>query len=217
MGIGYSEGNDLIGHLIAISDFNNQRIEIYKIRRERYSHYSSISLSFKPRHLSFSSSADLILISDGYKVVIYKEYKEEFKNDFKEDKEEEREEEGKKKKKKREWKEDGEICSPPSLQPPLRSPLGIAINSSLNYCVICDGDHHRILFFNLTTRVLICSYQPTLSLPPLPSRSFSRPLSSSSNYYFQKACGISIDEEADLISVSDIGSHSISLFLSPIF
>ena len=109
---------------------------------------------------------------------------------------------------KKEWREEGEIRPPRSLQPPLTSASGIAIHSPLNYFVICDEDNNRILFFNITTRDLICSYQPTL-LPLLPH--------SSSPYYFQLPWGISIDEEADLISVSDIASHSISLFLSPIF
>ena len=83
----------------------------------------------------------------------------------------------------------------------------MAIHSPLNYCVICDVYNNRILF-NITTRDLICSYQPTLP-PPLPPSSYP--------YYFQSLCGISIDEEADLISVSDVAPHSISLFLSPIF
>ena len=185
-GIGYSEGKGIL----AISDYNNQRIEIYKIRRDGYEHHSFISLPINPIHIAISSPADLILVSDQSKVMIYKA--------------EEEEEEGKK----RGWREEGEMRPPPSLQPPLTHPMGIAIHSPLNYCVICDRDNNRILFFNITTRDLICSYQPTLP-PPLPP--------SSSPYYFQGAYGISIDEEADLISVSDVTSHSISLFLSPIF
>ena len=181
-GIGYSEGKGIL----AISDSSNKRIEIYKIRRDGYEHHSFISLPINPNHIAISSPADLILVSDLSKVMIYKE-----------------EEEGKK----RGWREEGEMRPPPSLQPPLTQPTGMAIHSPLNYCVICDYNN-RILFFNITTRDLICSYQPTLP-PPLPP--------SSSPYYFQRAWGISIDEEADLISVSDIGSHSISLFLSPIF
>ena len=184
-GIGYSEGKGIL----AISDYINKRIEIYKIRRDGYEHHSFISLPINPHHIAISSPADLILVSDQSKVMIYKA---------------EEEEEGKK----RGWREEGEMRPPPSLQPPLTSPSGIAIHSPLNYCVICDYYNNRILFFNITTRDLICSYQPTLP-PPLPP--------SSSPYYFQRACGISIDEEADLISVSDIASHSISLFLSPIF
>ena len=97
------------------------------------------------------------------------------------------------------WRCEGEIRSPPSLDPPLTQARGVAIHSPLNYFVICDWDHHRVLFFNITTRDLICSFQPTSSLS------------------FIWLSGISIDEEADLISVSDYGSHSISLFLSPIF
>ena len=186
-GIGYSEGKGIL----AISDNGNKRIEIYKIRRDGYEHHSFISLPIKPIHIAISSPADLILVSDGSKVMIYKA-------------EEEEEQEGKK----RGWREEGEMRPPPSLQPPLTWPMGIAIHSPLNYCVICDWDNHRILFFNITTRDLICSYQPTL--PPLL-------LPSSSPYYFQRVYGISIDEEADLISVSDTSSHSISLFLSPIF
>ena len=185
LGIGYSEGKGIL----AISDHHNKRIEIYKIRRDGYEHHSFISLPINPNHIAISSPADLILVSDQSKVMIYKA--------------EEEEEEGKK----RGWREEGEIRPPPSLHPPLTSPTGIAIHSPLNYCVICDG-YKRILFFNITTRDLICSYQPTLP-PPLPP--------SSSPYYFQGAYGISIDEEADLISVSDTSSHSISLFLSPIF
>ena len=185
-GIGYSEGKGIL----AISDYYNKRIEIYKIRRDGYEHHSFISLPINPIHIAISSPADLILVSDRRKVMIYKA--------------EEEEEEGKK----RGWREVGEMRPPLSLQPPLTSPSGMAIHSPLNYCVICDYDNNRILFFNITTRDLICSYQPTLP-PPLPH--------SSSPYYFQTAYGISIDEEADLISVSDITSHSISLFLSPIF
>ena len=183
-GIGYSEGKGIL----AISDYYNQRIEIYKIRRDGYEHHSFISLPINPIHIAISSPADLILVSDGSKVMIYKA-------------EEEEEEEGKK----RLWREEEEIRPPPFLQPPLTSASGMAIHSPLNYCVICDRDNNRILFFNITTRDLICSYQPTLPPP------------SSSPFYFQRAYGISIDEEADLISVSDYGSHSISLFLSPLF
>ena len=184
-GIGYSEGKGIL----AISDYSNKRIEIYKIRRDGYEHHSFISLPINPYHIAISSPADLILVSDGRKVMIYKA---------------EEEVEGKK----RRWREEGEMRPPPSLQPPLTSPSGIAIHSPLNYCVICDYDNHRILFFNITTRDLVCSYQPILP-PPLPP--------SSSPYYFQYVYGISIDEEADLIYVSDVVSHSISLFLSPIF
>ena len=182
-GIGYSEGKGIL----AISDYSNKRIEIYRIRRDGYEHHSFISLPINPHLIAISSPADLILVSDQLKVMIYKA--------------EEEEEEGKK----RGWREEGEMRLPPSLQPPLKSPTGIAIHSPLNYCVICDYDNHRILFFNITTRDLICSYQPTLPPP------------SSSPYYFQSLYGISIDEEADLISVSDVASNSISLFLSPIF
>ena len=183
MGIGYSQGKEIL----AISNYGNKRIEMYKIRRYGYEHHSFIpSLPINPRQIAISSPGDLILVSFQSKVMIYKE-----------------EEEGKK----RVWREEGEMLPLPSLQP-LLFPTGIAIHSSLDYCVICDYHHNRILFFNLTTRDLICSYQPTLS-PSLPP--------SSSPYYFQIACGISIDEEADLISVSDTGSNSISLFLSPIF
>ena len=148
-GIGYSEGKGIL----AISDFSNKRIEIYKIRRDGYEHHSFISLPIKPIHIAISSPADLILVSGGSKVMIYKA-------------EEEEEEEGKK----RGWKEEGEMRPPPSLQPPLKSPTGMAIHSPLNYCVICDYDNNRILFFNITTRDLICSYQPTLP-PPLPPSS----------------------------------------------
>ena len=152
-GIGYSEGKGIL----AISDYYNKRIEIYKIRRDGYEHHSFISLPINPIHIAISSPADLILVSDQSKVMIYKA--------------EEEEEEGKK----RGWREEGEMRPPPSLQPPLTSPMGIAIHSPLNYCVICDVYNNRILFFNLTTRDLICSYQPTLP-PPLPP--------SSSPYYF---------------------------------
>ena len=184
-GIGYSEGKEIL----AISYYYNKRIEIYKIRRDGYEHHSFISLPINPRHIAISSPADLILVSDQSKVMIY--IAEEV-------------EEGKKS----EWREEGEIRPPPSLQHPLTSPRGMAIHSPLNYCVICDRFNNRILFFNITTRDLICSYQPTLPPPLSPT---------SSPYYFQGAYGISIDEEADLISVSDTSSHSISLFLSPIF
>ena len=184
-GIAYSEGKGIL----AVSNYKNNRIEIFKLRRDGYENHSLIipSLPFTPFHIAISSPGDLILVSDGSKVMIYKE--------------EEEEEEGKK----RMWREEGEMRPPPSLQPPVITIRGIAIHSALNYCVICDYDNNRILFFNLTTRDLICSYQPTLPPP------------SSSSYYFQYPCGISIDEEADIISISDSGSNSISLFLSPIF
>ena len=106
------------------------------------------------------------------------------------------------------WREVGEMRPPPSLQPPLKYPMGIAIHSPQNYCIICDFHNHRILFFILTTRDLICSYQPVL--PPLRPPSLTP-------HYFQLLLGISIDEEADLIAVTDSGTHSISLLLSPIF
>ena len=184
MGIGYSVEKEIL----AISDSRNQRIEIFKIGRRGYEHHSVIhSLPFKPYQIAISSPGDLILVSDLSKVMIYKE-----------------EEEGKK----RGWIEEGEMRPPPSLQPPLTSVRGIAIHSLFNYCVICDLNNHRILFFNLTTRDLVCSYQPTLPPPLSPS---------SSHYYFQKTCGISIDEEANIISIADSGSHSVTLFLSPIF
>ena len=181
MGIGYSEGKGIL----AISDNEHQRIEIYKIRRDGYEHHSFISsLPFFPIYIAISSPGDLILISNKFKIMIYKSEEEE---------------------KKRGWREEGEVRPPPSLQPPLIFSTGIAIHSPLNYCAVCDWENHRILFFNITTRDLICSYQPTLPPPsPLP-------------YYFQKPWGINIDEEAYLISVSDTGSDSISLFLSPIF
>ena len=185
MGIGYSEGKGIL----AISDYYNKRIEIYKIRRDGYDHHSFISMPIYPFQIAISSPADLILVTDESKVHIYRG---------------EEEEEGKK----RRWRGEGEMRPPPSLHPPLTSVRGMAIHSPLNYCVICDYNNSRILFFNITTRDLICSYQPTLPLP-LPPSSFP--------YYFQQPFGISIDEEADLIYVSDVKSHSISLFLSPIF
>ena len=151
---------------------------------------STFLLHSNPVILQSPPPGDLIIVLDGRKVMIYKA-------------EEEEGEEGKK----REWREERDIRLPPSLQPPLKYTSGIAIHSPLNYFVICDGSNHRILFFNITTRDLICSYQPTLP-PSLPS---------SSPYYFQYSSGISIDEEADLISLSDTDSNSISLFLSPIF
>ena len=192
VGIGYSEGKGIL----AISDSGNKRIEIYKIRRDGYDHHSFISLSSNPYHIAISSPGDLILFSGcaangKYSVFIYKERREGEEMNWRVEK-------------KISWREEGEIRAPPSLQPPLTSPKGIAIHSPLNYCVICDEDHHRILFFNITTRDLICSYQPTLPPP-------------SSSLYFQMSYGISIDEEADLIFVSDVGSTKcISLFHSPI-
>ena len=181
-GIGYSIGKGIL----AISDYYNKRIEIYKISRDGYEHHSFIpSLPFTPYQIAISSPGDLILVSNQHKVMIYKE--EEKKG----------------------WREEGYLRSPPSLQPPLTSARGIAIHSPFNYCVICDIDNHRILFFNITTRDLICSYQPTLPSPLPPF--------STSSYYFQNPFGISIDEESDLISVTDLASHSVSNFLSPIF
>ena len=178
-GIGYSEGKGIL----AISDYSNKRIEIYKIRRDGYEHHSFIPLPFKPDQIAISFPGDLILVNDESKVMIYKA------------------DEGKK----MEWREEGEMRPPPSLEPPLTWSMGMAIHSPLDYCVICDIDYNRILFFDLTTHDLICSYRPILPSP------------SSSSYYFETPYGISIDEEADLISVSDTGSNSISLFLSPIF
>ena len=85
-GIGYSKGKGIL----AISDRYNKRIEIYKIRRDGYEHHSFISLPIYPMYIAISSPADLILVSDQLKVMIYKA-------------EEEEEEEGKK----RGWKEEG--------------------------------------------------------------------------------------------------------------
>ena len=72
-GIGYSEGKGIL----AISDHHNKRIEIYKIRRDGYEHHSFISLPIYPNHIAISSPADLILVSDGSKVMIYKAEEEE--------------------------------------------------------------------------------------------------------------------------------------------
>lgn len=185
----YSEGKGKEEAFLAVSDNRNKRIEIYRIRRDGYDHHSFIpNLPFNPNHIAISSPADLILLPRGGGVWMYKE------------------EEGEEKGGKMKWRCEGEIRSPPSLLPPLSNAEGVAIHSPLNYFVICDVNHHRVLFFNITTRDLICSFQPILP-PPSPSSSF----------YFKTPWGISIDEEADLISVSGIGSHSISLFLSPIF
>ena len=192
MGNAYSEGKGIL----AISDCDNKRIEIFKIRRDGYDHHSFISLSIYPHRIAISSPGDLILFSANtkigndsvFKINIYKEGKE-VNNEGAE--------------KRISWRGEGEMRAPPSLQPPLTSARGIAIHSPLNYCVICDYHNHRILFFNITTRDLICSYQPTLPPP-------------SSSLYFQIPIGISIDEEANLISVSDIRSKRISLFHSPI-
>ena len=207
-GIGYSEGKGILAAC------NNQRIEIYKIRRDGYEHEGMIpNLQFNPIQIAISSPGDLILsLGDDPNSDVFsrKFYIKTFIHE-----EEEEDEEGEKKIR---WREEGEIRSPPSLHPPLTTPKGIAIHSPLNYCVICDMYNNRILFFNITTRDLICSYQPTLPPPlPLSSATFSFSSSPDSNYYFKYACGISIDEEADLISVSDGTSHSISIFHAPIF
>ena len=52
-GIGYSEGKGIL----AISDYGNQRIEIYKIRMDGYEHHSFISLTFNPNEIAISSPA----------------------------------------------------------------------------------------------------------------------------------------------------------------
>ena len=142
LGIGYSEGKGIL----AISDHSNERIEIYKIRRDGYEHHSFISLPINPIHIAISSPADLILVSNASKIMIYKAQEEEGK--------------------KRGWREEGEMRSPPSLQPPLTQPRGIAIHSPLNYCVICDYNNHRILFFNITTRD-VASHSISLFLSPI--------------------------------------------------
>ena len=73
LGIGYSEGKGIL----AVSDFFNPRIEIYKIRRDGYEHHSFIlSLPFKPIHIAISSPGDLILVTNGSKAMIYKEEEE---------------------------------------------------------------------------------------------------------------------------------------------
>ena len=186
-GIGYSEGKGIL----AISDRFNRRVEIYKIRRNGYEHHSFISLPFLfLERIAISSPGDIILVMGDDRVGKY--YIKMFVYE---------EEEGEKNIR---WREEGEIRPPPSLHPPLTSPSGIAIHSPLNYCVICDYNNDRILFFNITTRDLICSYQPTL--PPL--------LPPSSSPY--SPWGISIDEEADLICVSE-HSNIISIFHAPIF
>ena len=134
------------------------------------------------------------------------------------------------------WKEEKEIRLS-SLSPSLTSPTAVAIHSLRNYFLVGDRDHHRVLLFNLKTRDLIHSFQPSLSFtlppsnpftpPPYPSSnpsftSFpsSNPFSSTSspisNPYFQSISGISIDIEENIIAVSDIGSHSITIFHPPI-
>ena len=73
MGIGNSEGKGIL----AISDYYNKRIEIYKIRRDGYEHHSFISLPIYPFQIAISSPADLILIIDESKVQIYRGEEEE--------------------------------------------------------------------------------------------------------------------------------------------
>ena len=140
-----------------ISVYSNKRIEIYKIRRDGYDQHSFISLPINHCHIAIFSPANLILVSNGSKVMIYKA------------EEEEEEEEGKKR-----WRGEGEMRPPPSLHPRLEYPSDLAIHSPLNYCVICDRGNHRNLFLNIKTRDLICSYQPTLPLSPSSSLLFSR-------------------------------------------
>ena len=152
-GLAFSQGKSIL----AIADSNNQRIEIFKLTREGYEHHSFISTSpFNLNEISISPAGDIIIFSTySYDKINFKIFKEE-----------EGGREG--------WKDDGEILIPSSLDPPLNNPRGIAVHSSLNYFVICDEDNHRILFFNILTRDLICSFQPvqTLPLPPFTSPYF---------------------------------------------
>ena len=159
--------------ILAISDHTFNRIILFKRNLDNFEHLSFIPLPFKPQFLAISSSGDQIIVTDNSKANMYKEWNGS-------------------------WREEGEIALPP-----LATPRGVAINSSLNYFVICDGKQHRLLFFNLTTCKLFCIFRPTIS-------------TYSSTPFFKNPCGISIDNESDLISVSSQGSHSISLFRSPI-
>ena len=176
-GIRYSKGKDML----VLSE--NQRIVMFKIRRDGYENIGALvhSFAFKPYQIAISSPGDLILVSDNTKVIMYNELIKEGKGGT--------------------WTV--RELQYPSLQPPLTTPSGIAINSPLNYFVICDYDHHRILFFNIKTRELLCSFQPTL--PP----------HTSIPYFFQLPHGISVDDESGLISVTDI--KSVTLLFSPIF
>ena len=104
-GIGYSEGKGILAAC------NNQRIEIYKIRRDGYEHHSFIpNLQFNPMQIAISSPGDLILsLGDDPNSDVFsrKFYIKTFIH------EEEEEEEGEIR-----WREEGEIRSPPSLHPP---------------------------------------------------------------------------------------------------
>ena len=76
-GIAYSEGKGIL----AISYPRNDRIEIYKIRRDGYDHHSFINIKQNPEHIAISSPGDPILFSTTdytknlFSVFIYKEEK----------------------------------------------------------------------------------------------------------------------------------------------
>ena len=97
------------------------------------------------------------------------------------------------------WKDEGPILLP-SFIAKFRDPMGVAIHSSVlrSYFIICDCS--KFNFFDLTTRKLIFQYRPSANISKVP--------------FFYRLWGISVDDEANLIAVSDHHSHSVSVFRS---
>ena len=198
MGIGYSEEREIL----AVTDFFNKRVELFKINEEKYEEHSSVSLTFYPNHVDLSADGNLLLISGsgvgGGEVIMYK-YQPNFQPS--DDQTTEIIENNNEK-----WVNVGKILPPPSLHPPLKSPRGLSIHSSRKYFAICDFDHHRILFFHLSTHELnfFCSYRPTFDLSPY-------------SIIFKELSGISIDEDDDVIAVTDLSTNSVLIFQAPLF
>ena len=84
------------------------------------------------------------------------------------------------------------------------NPRGVAINSRAKYIAVCDAGNGRVQLFSLSSGDFITSFKPTL-------------ISSSSSPHFKRPMGICVDVHDHLIAVSDIQSHSITLFLPPFF
>ena len=189
-GMGYCETKGLL----ALSDTFNKNISIYEITRAGYILHSSISLFIDtPEEIAISATGNcIILLHDHeFSIFMYEKY------------------EGDKidgedinhlipSIMKGKWNLEGKIKPSSSEQLYL---TGIALHNRLKYFITCDPFRNQLLFFSLITHDLICSYRPKIN---------------SSNFYFKTPYNVCIDEDANLICVTDSWDRFITIFRSPI-
>ena len=188
-GLGYSDHKKLL----AVGNYGKKSIKIFSIKKEGYNIHSIINLSSKPVNIALSTPGDHLVVSssdNSIKLFKWSAENDGEKNLLKSENDKVEEE--------MKWKEEGAIILPSCIKS-FKSAKGVAFHTSVlrSYFIICDCSNFS--FFDLITRKLIFQYRPTVNL--------IRP-------FFRTVWGISVDENANLIAVSDIHSHSVSIFRS---